>query len=197
MPAVWTSAFGPNCVGVVEIKRTWCGNDAFLTLKVDGKDIQGIMTGIEIEMSGNYQFQHTVNNFIYFYAFGDRMGVINVTGVGFVKTCSENENPKKGELLSMYDYYMKNRAAVSGNKSASITISQTGGISKTLRGFLTGMRMDIKASETMGTVGYWSLRFEVVPEKQSNASGAYFPYAFGPGGNASSGAGATNVGIEI
>lgn len=189
MPAVWK-----DCFGVVEVKRSWCGNEAYFTLKVDGKDIQGILTGIEIEMSGNYQFQHTVNNFIYFYAFGDRMGAINVTGIGFVKTCSENENPKKGELLSMYDYYMENRAAASGNKSASMTISSQSGGSKTLRGFLTGMRMDIKASETMGTVGYWSFRFEVVPEVKARPALNLYAFGSGTGGAASAGAGATPVG---
>jgi hypothetical protein len=31
-----------------------------------------------------------------------------------------------------------------------------------LWGFLTGMRMDVADSQ-MGTVGYWTLRFEVLP----------------------------------
>jgi len=187
------------CAGVVEIKRTWCGDDTFFTLKVDGQEINGIATGIEIEMSGNYQFQHTVNNFIYFYAFGDRIGSINVTGIGFVKGCGSSrwnnifDVQKKGELLQLYDYYMQHRAAASGNKSSKLTISSADGGTKTLRGFLTGMRMDIKATEALGTVGYWTFRFEVIPERPNTAF--RFPVAFGPGGNASSGAGATDVGI--
>jgi hypothetical protein len=148
------------CAGVVEISRKeWCGTDTFFTLKVDEEEIRGISTGVEIEMSGNYQFLHTVNNFIYFYAFGDRIGAINVTGIGFVKSCGES----KGELLQLYDYYMDNRAAASGNKSSKLTISSAKGGTKTFRGFLTGMRMDIKATESMGTVGYWTFRFEVIP----------------------------------
>ena len=155
-----TSVFTP-CAGVVEIKRPDCAADTFFTIKVDGEQIEGIITGVEIELSGNYQFLHTVNNFIYFYAFGDRISTVNITGIGFVKTCDTFSF--KGELFSMYDYYMKKRAAASGNKSASLTISSQTGGSKTFRGFLTGMRMDIKASETVGTVGYWGLRFEVIP----------------------------------
>lgn len=156
MPSVFTP-----CAGVVEIKRPDCNDSTFFTIKVDGEKIDGIITGVEIELSGNYQFLHTVNNFVYFYAFGDRVSTINITGIGFVRTC--NVFAEKGELLSMYDYYMKHRAAASGNKSASLTLSSQTGGAKTFRGFLTGMRMDIRASETIGTVGYWALRFEVIP----------------------------------
>jgi hypothetical protein len=152
----------------VEISRKkWCGTDTFFTLKVDEKEIRGISTGVEIEMSGNYQFLHTVNNFIYFYAFGDRIGAINVTGIGFVKACTARNaifsDTQKGEILQLYDYYMENRAAASGNKSSKLTVSSAEGGTKTFRGFLTGMRMDIKATESMGTVGYWTFRFEVIP----------------------------------
>lgn len=156
MPSVFTP-----CAGVVEVTLPDCATDTFFTIKVDGEEIEGIITAVEIELSGNYQFLHTVNNFIYFYAFGDRVGVVNITGIGFVKTCDSFTN--KGELLSMYDYYMKKRAAANGKKSATLTISSQTGGSKTFRGFLTGMRMDIKASDTLGSVGYWGLRFEVIP----------------------------------
>jgi hypothetical protein len=178
------------CAGVVEVKREWCGEESFFTLKVDGQAIRGISTGVEIEMAGNYQFLHTVNNFIYFYAFGDRVGTINVTGLGFVKACGSN----KGELLQLYDYYIDKRAAANGKKSATLTISSGTGGTKTFRGFLTGMRMDIRATEAMGTVGYWTFRFEVVPTTNSGGSGrGGFTYGFGTG-MASSGAGAVTVG---
>lgn len=183
MPLVFTP-----CSGVVEVKQDWCGTDAYFTLKVDGQTLKGIATGVEIEMSGNYQFLHTVNNFIYFYAFGDRVGTINVTGIGFVKNCEGKS--AKSELLQLYDYYIQKRAAANGKKSATLTISGTEGGTKTFRGFLTGMRMDIKATETMGTVGYWTFRFEVVPTTKSSGSG--LTYGFGTG-VASAGAGAITI----
>ena len=164
MPAIFTP-----CTGVVEVLRPACA-DAFFTINITpakgGKSepINGIMTGASIEMSGNYQFLHTVNNFIYFYAFGDRIGVITLTGIGFVKPCPDT---KKGALLKLYDYYTDNRAAVSGNRSMSLTISTGDSGTKTFRGFLTGMRMDIKSTDAIGTVGYWTFRFEVVPERKS------------------------------
>jgi len=166
------------CAGVVEVKRSWCDNDSFFTLNVDGQELKGISTGVEIEMAGNYQFLHTVNNFIYFYAFGDRIGTISVTGIGFVKTCKTADRwqtmfdvAPKTELLQLYDYYIKKRAAANGKKSATLTISSAEGGTKTFRGFLTGMRLDIKATESTGTVGYWTLRFEVVPTTDGRSRG--------------------------
>ena len=160
-----TSVFTP-CAGVVEISRPDCAS-AFFTIQVDKEPINGILTGVSVEMSGNYQFLHTVNNFIYFYAFGDRVGVITLTGVGFVAPCP---GVKKGALLELYKYYTEKRAAKAGGKAMSLTIAAAGaaaGTTKTFRGFLTGMRMDIKSAESVGTVGYWTLRFEVIPERSS------------------------------
>jgi len=155
-----TSVFTP-CAGVVEITREDCA-EAFFTIQVDDDPINGIMTGVSIEMSGNYQFLHTVNNFIYFYAFGDRVGVITFTGIGFVKPCPD---AKKGALLELYEYYLENRASKRGGKAQSLTIAAAGN-TKTFLGFLTGMRMDIKSTDAMGTVGYWTFRFEVIPENR-------------------------------
>ena len=45
----------------------------------------------------------------------------------------------------------------------SLTISTGVSGAKTFRGFLTGMRMDIKSTDAIGTVGYWTFRFEVIP----------------------------------
>ena len=156
MPAIFTP-----CAGVVEITRPDCA-DAFFTIQVDKKPINGIMTGASIEMSGNYQFLHTVNNFIYFYAFGDRIGVITLTGIGFVKPCPDTT---KGALLELYEYYIANRASKSDGKAQSLTIA-TAGNTKTFIGFLTGMRMDIKSTDSIGTVGYWTFRFEVIPGRR-------------------------------
>lgn len=166
------SVFTP-CAGVVEVTRPECV-EAYFTITVAPKGgvaapINGIMTGVSIEMSGNYQFLHTVNNFIYFYAFGDRVGVITFTGIGFVKPCPDVNGvaQTKGALLELYDYYIENRASKRNGKAMSLTIASGNSGAKTFRGFLTGMRMDIKASDSIGTVGYWTFRFEVIPERRA------------------------------
>lgn len=181
-----SSVFKP-CMGAAEIKRD-CEDSSFLQIDAAGLSQQAIVSGLTLEMSGNYQFLHTLNELVYFYAFGDRVGTLNITGIGFIVPCSGS----KGSLMKVYNYYVKNRAAKSGNKAMSIVLTAKGEQIQ-LWGFLTGMRIDVTDSQ-MGTVGYWSLRFEVLPKSQGGGGGGGggFPYAFGPG-MASSGAGAINL----
>lgn len=157
-----TAVFTP-CSGAVEIKRD-CPSNQALSIFIGSGRVDGIITGMTLEMSGNYQFLHTVNDFVYFYAFGDRVGTLTLTGLGFMTACPGSS---KGGILKLYDYYMSNRAIKRGGKALRVVIS--GGqpsASIKLWGFLTGMRMDIADSQ-MGTVGYWTLRFEVLPRPSS------------------------------
>jgi len=159
-----STVFKP-CNGAAEIQRV-CDADAVLTtIQIDaaGLSSQAVITGMTLEMSGNYQFLHTLNQFIYFYAFGDRVGTLNLTGIGFIAPCAGNAGGQKGAILKIYDYYKTNRAAKSGGEAMSLVIENATGAKIQLWGFLTGMRMDITDSQ-MGTVGYWTLRFEVVPQ---------------------------------
>jgi len=153
-----TAVFTP-CSGAVEIQRD-CPANQVLKILVNDDILAGIITGMTLEMSGNYQFLHTVNDFVYFYAFGDRVGTLTLTGLGFMTACAGSA---KGGILQLYDYYMSNRSIKRGGKAMPIVIE--GGepsASVALWGFLTGMRMDVADSQ-MGTVGYWTLRFEVLP----------------------------------
>lgn len=148
------------CNGAAEIKRD-CDANSFLQIDADGLSEQAIITGMTLELSGNYQFLHTLNDLIYFYAFGDRVGTLNLTGLGFVAPCA---NATKGAILTIYDeYYIRKRAAKSGGEAMQIVLKDSAS-QITLWGFLTGMRIDVTDSQ-MGTVGYWTLRFEVIPEE--------------------------------
>lgn len=147
------------CSGAVEIARPNCPTTQVLTIDIDGP-VTAIVTGMTLEMSGNYQFLHTLNDLVYFYSFGDRVGTLTLTGLGFIQTCA---NSTKGSVMKMYDYYMEKRASKSDGVALNIVLT---GDSKSIKlwGFLTGMRLDISDSQ-MGTVGYWSMRFEVLPQK--------------------------------
>ena len=155
-----TLIFTP-CSGAVVITRPECMSTDVFAIKVDGNEINAIITGMSLEMSGNYQFLHTVNDFIYFYAFGDRVGQLSISGIGFVKPCGENT--KRPPILSLYDYYMTNRASKRGGKAFAITLADNSG-PRTFHGFLTGVRLDVNDG-TIGTVGYWTLRFDVIPQR--------------------------------
>jgi hypothetical protein len=123
--------------------------------------LDAIITGMTLEMSGNYQFLHTVNDFIYFYSFGDRVGQLSVSGIGFVRPCAGADN--KGAIMKLYDYYMAKRASKRGGRALKVTIGNDKDI-KTFHGFLTGMRLDVNDG-TLGTIGYWTLRFDVIPQQ--------------------------------
>jgi hypothetical protein len=147
------------CYGAVAVARD-CPDKKILTVQFDGSPLNALVTGLTLEMSGNYQFLHTLNELVYFYAFGDRVGTLAVTGLGFTAAC---DGASKGSILSLYDYYQSNRAAKSGNEAIKIVIEDEN-TSITLWGFLTGMRIDVSDGQ-MGTIGYWTLRFEVIPDQ--------------------------------
>lgn len=152
-------AFTP-CAGAVEILREGCDDSDHLFILIPG--FEGIITSLSVELSGNYQFLHTLNDFIYVYSFGDRIGTLNVSGVGFTHPCAGG----KGSLMEVYKYYKERR--IGGASGAAMTIviqdSKEQGI---FHGFLTGARIDATSDTAVGPIGYWSLRFEVLPETDS------------------------------
>ena len=154
-------AFSP-CTGAVAIQRE-CKNDVvILDTLIDDEPISAIITGMTLEMSGNYQFLHTLNDLVYFYSFGDRVGSLILTGIGFTNPC--NYDAYKGSILRLYEYYMNKRAVKSGGKAMSIVLETGDGEQAKFWGFLTGMRVDVSDGQA-GPMGYWTLRFEVLPQK--------------------------------
>lgn len=111
------------------------------------------ITGFALEQNGNYQFLHTVNDFIYVYSFGDRISELVLSGVGFVKTCANAESAK---LDNVFTFYKLNK--LSRNGQLSITLGDIP--NATFYAFLTGSRIELQDPATM--VGQWSLRFNVV-----------------------------------
>lgn len=154
------------CTGAVQVARPGCQDTDFLMITIDSKKFTSdfIVTGLSLEMAGNYQFLHTVNDFVYFYAFGDRVGTLNVTGVSFIERCPGT--PKAGSaFLAAYNYYMENRSAQrEKGQSLLITLSTPSGDPVTFYGFLVGLRIEATAAES-GPIGYWTMRFDVLPQK--------------------------------
>ena len=101
-------AFTPCAGAVAIIKPKNCTGDVFKIKfnDVNGGQLTAPTSGFALELNGNYQFLHTVNDFIYVYAFGDRVGELTVSGFGFVKPCPGANSAK---LCNVYDFYQKNR----------------------------------------------------------------------------------------
>ena len=58
----------------------WFGSGLF-----GGTKLRLPVTGFALEVGGNYQFLHTLNDLVYFYSFGDRVGELNITGMAFIR----------------------------------------------------------------------------------------------------------------
>lgn len=145
------------CSGAVQIART-CDlvRTEFLIISV-GNDFDAIVTGMSLNLAANYQFMHSLDEFIYVYAFGERIGDLALNGIGFVNACGSGDTARMG-ILRLYDYYKKN---VSTGNIQPIDITLTSGsTSINLRGVLTAARIDVV--EENGIMGYWSLNFKVI-----------------------------------
>lgn len=120
------------------------------------------MTGFALELNGNYQFLHTVNDFIYVYSFGDRIGELTISGLGFADVCSPGNNgiEQGKKLTDVIKFYELNRL----KEKRDMTVTIGGGTeATTFWAFLTGARFEMQDPQTL--VGQWSLRFHVVPKK--------------------------------
>lgn len=145
------------CSGAVALSREGCDEADHMIITVDG-GFNSIITSLSLELSGNYQFLHTLNDFIYVYSFGERIGVLNLNGVGFTKPCAD-----KGAIMDAYTYYKRNRISQSA-KALEIVVEDSKA-KGTFLGFLTGMRIDVTSDTAVGPLGYWSMRFELLPEE--------------------------------
>jgi hypothetical protein len=142
-------------------------------ITIDGKKIDFPVTGAVLEMQGNYQFLHTLDNFIYYYSFGDRIGEMIVSGIGFIgSSCSTSPTggsagASNNGICGLYQLYMEKRGAVLGARD--IKIGNDDCNIQPLRAFLTGMRMEVTAGQ-QSPIGQWTLRFHVLPPRITSAS---------------------------
>lgn len=179
-----THIFCPRA-GNISYVKSKCAPGNFLSLTAGGTDLltQAIVTNVSFGLSGNYQFLHTIDNFLYLYAFGDRISIISVSGLSAVTPCF---NARKIEIQKTYSYYLQNRVAKK-TEPLDIVLQGEGGPSLQFKfkGYLTGATIDVKNTDPSGTVAPWQLKFEAVFEDSSSAPSGGVPAGpFGAGGGA-------------
>ena len=160
-----TSIFTP-CEGAV-VKIDLCpggGGGGTFNVTVDGEKIGFPISGFVLEMQGNYQFLHSLDQFIYYYNFGDRIGEMTVSGFGFMeRTCEPGGLlNRSGNVCGILDFYDKNKQS---KRRQAITV----GTDKcgTFNAFLTGMRLEISSGAGGMPIGQWSFRFHVIPPREN------------------------------
>lgn len=135
-----------------------CAADNIVVIKVDGFVATVPVTGYAMELSTNHQFLHSLDEFIYVFAFGDRVGELTLSGVAFTGCVSSasgsvtDANPE-----SVYNHYLQNRLSA---KMAPTQITLGGATSAKLLGFLTGMRLEVP--NPANPIAQWVLRYQVI-----------------------------------
>lgn len=114
-----------------------------------------IITGIGYNQSVNIQFMPTLRKMVYVYAFGDKMGAMQVQGLAFNNACEAQDNAWGAqELLT---YYQEKRAVQDG-RTIGINIG-----TYTVRGFLIGLSLSM-ASMELKTMAF-TLELATLPRK--------------------------------
>jgi hypothetical protein len=174
-----------NQPGVVVALNTGNGGDNPFRVTIDGFPENGaqggiILTEVAVQRHGNFQFLHTLQDLVYVYSFGERIGQIRASGMAFARTCGGAEG-----LTVVLNYYEANRLEVRADP-VSIVIG-TGGSGR-FRGFLTELNADVSRPEAR--LAQFGLQFHALPS--ATGGGAYGfggGYGGGYGGDGSGGGG--------
>jgi|JI9StandDraft_1071089.scaffolds.fasta_scaffold37713_2 hypothetical protein len=159
MPAFFAHKRG----AVVRVTGQWQQAGGVLPFKIimDGIDVtdpdtRAIITQGGIIEQGNFQFLHTLNETIYAYIFGDRIGELRVSGVCFAHPCDSEVSGMK-QIID--NYRAKRIARLGGPVQVSF-----GEIDYTA--FLVGMTLDVMDAER--NLGQWAFSFNTFPGSQDN-----------------------------
>jgi hypothetical protein len=143
-----------NCDGGMIKVQTECPSSAnLIAVSIDNFVANVPVTGFSLDLSTNHQFLHSLDEFTYVFAFGDRVGELTLSGIAFTHKCPGNNSANPSAL---YQYYLDNKVSTR-LKPAKITILQA---PTTLIGFLTGMRMEIPNPSL--PMMQWVLRYHVI-----------------------------------
>lgn len=127
----------------------------------NGPTFNSIITGVSLQHQGNVQFMHTLQEFVYLYIFGDRMGDMMVSGVSFSRTCATGISTIQAHGLEwVHSYYLFNRVALRARP-----VSLVLGLTTVFQGFLVGS--GIALNDPQQGLGQFTLKFAVLPPRSS------------------------------
>lgn len=168
------SIFAGPLQGAVTIARPqgFFATKDYLTITVDGSEVPAIVTQIAIQSQSNYQFLHSLENLIYVYSFGDRIGETTLAGIGFVRPCGGaggllgtgigGNNLERMDILNIPKHYQKYKGGANAGRQIKIVdvVISNWRTTVELRGVCTSMRVDM-LSENAG-ICTWSIGFKTL-----------------------------------
>lgn len=119
--------------------------------------VRGVVTAVGISQQGNFQFLHTLRNYVYVYVFGERIADLTVSGVMFLNSCRDGQNDRDTGWRKIYDFYDQYRLS----KNPAPVVVSIGGI--TVEAFLVGMTM--QAQDAGNMLGQFSMAFKYLPDQ--------------------------------
>jgi hypothetical protein len=146
-----------------------CACDSVAVISLDNNFVITVpITGFMLEMSTNHQFLHSLDEFVYVYAFGDRVGELTISGIAFTDCVVSKVGVTAGATVdSIYKKYLQKRLSKTLTPS-KITI---GNAPAELLGFLTGMRIEVPNPQL--PIAQWVLRFQVILNSPNTAGDAF------------------------
>lgn len=169
-----SSVFLPCHGGVARVAE--CSSPSGVSvLAIEGIQSPIAITEFALDLHTNHQFLHALDEKIYLFPFGDRIGELTVTGVSFSSGyCQESGDVDgKTSVGKPLSWYLKERVSgQNGLKPKKITIAGQ----QPLLGFVTGFRMMQQRADL--PVVQWVMRFSVVLD---TTGGAGTPAAGGGG----------------
>ncbi len=157
MPAFFAHKRG-TVVRVASLDQQAGGARPFRIIMTDmdmsAPDTRAIVTQVGIVENGNFQFLHTLNETIYAYVFGDRIGELRVSGICFAHSCDDRPSGMK----QIVDNYRAKRLSKSGGP-VQVSIGDIN-----YKAALVGMNLDVLDAET--SLGQWTFSFKTFPGNQ-------------------------------
>jgi hypothetical protein len=130
------------------------------TITLDGwpgaAALKAIVTNFGVSASGNYQFLHTLRNFVYVYVFGERMSEISVGGLAMASDCRQGA---PSGMENLWDYYQRKKISTNGTP-VSIAI----GTRMSFQGYLIGF--NATANDPGSGLSQWGMKLAFHPPEK-------------------------------
>jgi hypothetical protein len=130
----------------------------------DAQASRSIITQLSVRRGANAQFVHSLQDLIYVYSFGERIGTITAAGLSFVGMCDGGVG--KTGIEYVLDYYEANRLGGDNGGPLRLLIGGAGG-SGTFRGYLTGLAVDVAKPDLR--LANFALQFQTLPQRRRRA----------------------------
>lgn len=150
-------AFFPHSRGIVKrVQGPHTPSPFYVALAGDSTPFRaGIITQVGVRQEGNFQFLQTLDDTIFLYVFGNKIGEIRLAGMAFSESCDAQGTIGSDEVLDFYD---ENKIS---NQAEPVIVGL--GPRRKFNGFLTGMQFDVADPELQ--IGQWSYRFHSFPSR--------------------------------